>query len=204
MRSYLNAMYRHIDILQELEQLQQEELELRQAYAQKCELIAQKRQDLLSELTSCCSKATRCTTNGRARAVTQQSNVNEDNYAVVLNLKNHSLRYRKDPEINSPLIEGKLKGIGPHRMKIFAYMLEHPDVSFHGGNIANAYCSYTEKLSDNTFTKAIGVFRKVLGQHDTSGPYIVVNIDWEGITGKTRGHVYRVNSKWRYLVIRSL
>jgi len=204
-------MNREAEIFQELDTLRQEETELHRSYTETFELIAKRRQTLLSELASCLLKiqtplTSQClshTSSDRAHTVTQELSTNEDNYDVILNLRNSILRFRPNPVKRSRLVQSMMSKIGPHRIQLFAYMLEHPGDPFHVDNLFKAYGSQSEKRDKNTFTKAIGEFRKAVGQFDTSGPYIVKQPDYEGITGKKRGYVYRVNPEWSYLVIRS-
>jgi len=59
-----------------------------------------------------------------------------------------------------------------------------------------------ETQEPNTFTRSIREIRIALGQKDTSGPYIEKQPDNGGITGFKRGCIYKINPKWRYLIIR--
>jgi len=196
-------MYRNTEIIQNLDTLQQEELELRQTYTHKCELIARKRQDLLSELKSSSSDVSHHAASRNTRTTTLQRDVNEDDYDVILYVTKGIIRFRPNPSEHSPLVQSVTSKIGVHRMRLFAYMLEHPGDPFHVGNLFRAYGSKKYQPDDSTFTKAVGAFRRALGQPDTSGPYIIKQPDYEGITEKKRGYVYLVNPKWSYLVIRS-
>ena len=131
----------------------------------------------------------------------QLSNIEENNFDVILDLTTHTLKLRKNPVKHTKLEIGELKKIGPHYMRILAYMLEHPDQAFHSANIHKAYSSVREVKEPNTFTKTIGALRRALGQIDTTGPYIIKEFDWEGITSSKRGYVYKINPTWHYLVI---
>jgi len=199
--------------------LQHEERELWLSYAQKLEQIGAKRRALLSEQMSHYSQNTHSTSHaslvphseGQAQIATadgrklsheEQSGIKDDDYDVILNLRSRRLKYRKAPEEFSPLMESDSTLPGPHRMRILAYMLEHPGRPFHAGNIYAAYSLTPEVKDKSTFTKTIGVLRRALGQTDTAGPYIVIEPDSDGITGRKRGFIYRVNEDWRYLVIR--
>ncbi len=140
--------------------------------------------------------------NNRKLPETEPSYIIEDVYDIILDMPANSLRYRKDPASQSSLQDADLKGIGSHRIKILAYMLEHPGDPFHANNIYRAYTGPAERVAPNTFTKTIGTLRKSLGQNDTTGPYIVKQFDWDGITDRKQGYVYQMSSEWRYLVIR--
>ncbi len=127
---------------------------------------------------------------------------NEDEYHVILNLRDQSLRYRQDPHGHGPLVQADWGGIGSYRIQLLTYMLDHPGDPFYVGNLFKVYGPLAEVRSDSTFTKAMGQFRKALGQHDTSGPYLQKQHDYEDITGKKRGYIYRINPAWRYLIRR--
>jgi len=140
--------------------------------------------------------------NGHPVLAEEFGQIKEDDFDVILNIPANSLKYRKYPVEHTKLKESKFENIGVHRMQIFAYMLEHPCKPFYSENIYKAYTSIPEVKEPNTFTKTIGALRKALEQADTTGPYIIKQFDWNGITDRKRGYVYQINPDWRYLVIR--
>ena len=140
--------------------------------------------------------------NGRNLPIQQLSDINEEDFDVIMDTTTNSLRFRKDPIKRTKLRESELEKVGSHRMRILAYMLEHPDKPFHCNNIYKAYTSMPDINEPNTFTKTIGALRRAIGQTDTSGPYIVKHFDWDGISGLNRSCIYKINSEWRYLLVR--
>jgi len=130
-------------------------------------------------------------------------NLDDENFDLILNLRDQRLKFRVDPASHSELKSADFRGIGPHRMQILIYMLENPGISFHVGNISRAYSDLSEKPLVFTFTKTMSDFRKKLGQTSTKGPYIITTFDWDGITNRQKGAVYTMNPKWKYLVIRN-
>ena len=195
-------MVKETEIIQELDTLQQEELELRQAYTYEFELIARKRQDLLSELKSCCSKATPHTTNGRARAVTQQSDASEDDFAIILDLNAHTLKLRLRPEDNSALQLGSLSGLGSMRMKVMVWMLQNRGNSISYETAPRVYGHPTNICEPGTFAQTIKLLRNALGGRGRANPYILTVPNSE--PGKrTHGCSYVMNPAYRYLVTRN-
>jgi len=140
--------------------------------------------------------------NGRKFPMLKPSDINEEDFDVILDTTTNSLRFRKDPARHSKLQKSKLEKVGSFRMQILAYMLEHPDKPFHHKNIYKAYRLTEETQEPNTFTRSIREIRIALGQKDTLGPYIEKQPDNGGITGFKRGCIYKINPKWRYLIIR--
>lgn len=130
------------------------------------------------------------------------SNISEDDFDVILDMTANSLRFRKDPAKHTELKESKLNKIGAHRMQILAYMLEHPGDPFYSENIYKSYAYQNEARDQSTFTKTIEALRKAFEQNDTSGPYIIKQSDWNGITGRKRGYVYKIVQERKYMVIR--
>jgi DNA-binding winged helix-turn-helix (wHTH) protein len=131
-----------------------------------------------------------------------RKNINDGDFDVILDMTTNSLRFRKDPLKHTELKVSKRDKTGGHRMRFLAYMLEHPGQPFHCGNIYKVYGSSEEKKEPNTFTKTIAALRNAFEQKDTSGPYIIKQLDWDGITRSKRGYVYKINPTWRYMVIR--
>lgn len=140
--------------------------------------------------------------NGRKTSIQHISDINEEDFDVILDTTTNCLRYRKDPKKHTRLEESKREKVGSHRMKILAHMLKRPGTPFHAGNMGRDLVAGSDEVARNTFTKSVAVIRKALGQNDTSGPYIVGHFDCDGITGTRRGYFYDINPQWRYLLIR--
>lgn len=140
--------------------------------------------------------------NGRRLSEEERQNINEKDFDVIMDTTTHSLRFRKNPARRSALIKSKLERIGTHSMNILRYMLEHPGQPFHCGNIYKVSGPVEEIKETGTFTKTISLIKNAFEQKNTSGPYIVKQFDWDGITGLRRGYTYIVDAGWRYLIIR--
>ncbi|MFA6186349.1 MAG: hypothetical protein WC770_03935 [Phycisphaerae bacterium] len=141
--------------------------------------------------------------NGHRLSQEKLSNINEDDFFdVIFDATTNSLRFRKNPSKHTALQESKLEHIGGHRMRILAYMLEHPGVPFYYRNIYKDYSLSAEIKGPSTFSKTIAALRNAFEQKDTSGPYIIKQSDGEGVTRSKKGCIYMINSKLRYLIIR--
>lgn len=205
-------------LTKELLRLHQQEAELQLSYDQKMLQIDTRKETILSELLPgyCPNKPVLETlektpakdsqytfiANGRRLAVQQLSEINKNDFDVILDTTTNSLRFRKDPVRHSKLEQSGLKKVGSHRMQILAHMLEHPGKPFHAGNIGSDLVAGSGERARNTFTKSIAVIRKALDQGNMSEPYLVKRFDWDGITGLKQGCVYKINSERKYLVIR--
>jgi len=135
--------------------------------------------------------------NGRKLSEGELSNINEDDYDVILDMTTNSLRYRKDPVKHTNLKKSKLEGIGSRRIEILAYLLEHStrDISIES---ASMLPSQLDIIEPNTLSKTIGLLRKALGQKGPKGPYILTESVW----GQRYRYAYKLNSDWHYLVIK--
>ena len=77
----------------------------------------------------------KATVNGSRNTNGLHTHTTEDSYSVILDLTNSTLKYREDPENHSPLIKACSQGLGPHRIQLLAYMLEHPGDPHFADNI---------------------------------------------------------------------
>lgn len=134
--------------------------------------------------------------NGRKLFEEDLTDINEDEFDIVLDITTNSLRYRKHPEKHTKLKESKLEGIGPRRIEILSYLLEHPTRNISVENVS-VLPNQMDFVSPNTLSKTIGLLRKALEQKDPRGPYIIT----EPSLGSVQ-HIYKINSQWKYLVIR--
>jgi len=134
---------------------------------------------------------------GRKLSEGELSNINEDDYDVILDITTNSLRYRKDPVKHTNLKESKLEGIGPRRIEILLYLLEHSTRHISIEN-ASMLPSQLDIIEPNSLSKTIGILRKALGQKGPKGPYILTESVW----GQRYCYAYKLNSDWHYLVIK--
>jgi hypothetical protein len=135
---------------------------------------------------------------GRKLSEGELSNINEDDYDVIIDITTNSLRYRKDPVKHTNLKESKLEGIGPRRIEILLYLLEHSTRHISIEN-ASVLPGQLDIIEPNTLSKTIGLLRKALGQKGPKGPYILTESVW----GQRYCYAYKLNSDWHYLVIKN-
>lgn len=133
--------------------------------------------------------------NGSRLSQEKFASINENNFDIILDLTTNRLLYRKDPATRSPLKNANLKGIGPRRIEILMHLLEHPKqyISVENVSVLPRQCDVVEP---NTLSQTIGLIRKALEQKDSKGPYIIT----EPSLGSSH-HIYKINTKWNYLVI---
>ncbi len=124
------------------------------------------------------------------------SNINHDNYDIILDLTSNCLKYRKDPQGRSALKKADLKGVGPRRIEILKYLLEHPKRYISVDNISKL-SGQCEIVEPNTLAKSINLVRKALGQKGSKGPCIIT----ETSLGSAH-HCYKICPQRRYLVIK--
>ncbi len=136
--------------------------------------------------------------NGRKLSEEEPSNIHKDDFDVILDMTTNSLRYRKDPLKHTNLKESKLEGIGPRRIEILLYLLEHPTRHISIEN-ASVLPGQLDIIEPNTLSKTIGLLRKALGQKGPKGPYILTESVW----GQRYCYAYKLNSDWHYLVIKN-
>ena len=127
--------------------------------------------------------------------------LNDDDYDVILNMTNCSLRFRRDPTKRNKLEVSKLIGIGPHRIRILAILLEHPGRPISWENLPNWLGTDDQPNSPEAFVKSISELRKALGVLGRSNPYIIDEPAWT-LSSRKRARAYTANLKWKYLVIR--
>lgn len=135
--------------------------------------------------------------NGSTLPEKELSDIKEKNFDVILDITTNSLRYRKDPVKHTNLKESKLEGIGSRRIEILLYLLEHPTRHISIEN-ASVLPGQLDIIEPNTLSKTIGLLRKALGQKGPKGPYILTECLW----GQRYRYAYKLNSDWRYLVIK--
>jgi hypothetical protein len=137
--------------------------------------------------------------NGRRLTAAEFAKLDEEDYDVVLNLTNGTLRVRRKPGSPSKLKRSPLKKIGGHRIEVLEYMLTHPGRHFSADTV---YGRFGEKRLANTFTKTISTLRQALGTPGPQNPYILTAPAWEE-SAQARACIYVLNEKHNYLVIRS-
>jgi hypothetical protein len=139
--------------------------------------------------------------NGRRLTENEAQAAGEDTYDVVLDMTASTLRYRKDPVGHSPPKLANLQGIGPYRIRILAFMIEHPSTPLCADNVDQFLGDAMRSATPQAFTKNISILRQALGGGGSQNAYIQSIFAWES----SRSHnarAYRLNPQWKYLVIR--
>ena len=124
-----------------------------------------------------------------------------ENFDVVLKIPERELWARENPTDHTLLKKCSCEGLGPKRMKILQFMLEHPKRALGIGNIREIDADFQDMKHD-ALAHTIRVLRKELQQARTDGPYILTEENWDSSVSLT-GKAYRLNQKWKYLVIRT-
>ena len=132
---------------------------------------------------------------GRKLSKYEFQNINEDYFDIILDMSSNTLKYRKIPEEHTKLKEAKLEGIGPRRIEILKYLLEHPIRNISVENISTLP-NQLEIVESNTLSKTISLLRKTIEQKGIKAPYIIT----ERSLGSVH-HTYKINPQWHYLVI---
>lgn len=141
--------------------------------------------------------------NVREIFIDQLPDINEEDFDLVLNFTNNTLKFRKNPDRKTKLKKADLTGIGFHRLQILACMIRHPGRPFNGDLISSDYIGGSGIGARNTFIKAICDFRKAIEQQDSTGPYIIKQLGGDGVTRGKRTCVYMLNPNRRYLVVKN-
>jgi len=137
--------------------------------------------------------------NGHRLTAEQLTRFDEEDYDVVLNLTNGTLRVRRKPGTRSNLRNSPLEKVGGHRIEVLEYMLTHPGRHFSADTV---YGRLGDTRGANTFTKTIGVLRRALGTPGPRNPYLLTVPAWEE-SAQARACIYVLNGQHNYLVIRS-
>ncbi len=134
--------------------------------------------------------------NSRLLSPQEMQNINEDHYDVILNCVDRKLLARKDPDRHSKLEKCNCSNIGPHRLKLLRFMLEHPNHPICVETIEGVYGNIAS-MTSSALAKAILDIRRCLWD----GPYILTELTW-GESVSYTGSVYMLDHKYKYLVIR--
>lgn len=132
--------------------------------------------------------------NGKGLTQKAFSKIKENDFDVILNMRNNRLRFRQDPAQKSDLIDSKLENIGRRRIAFLAYMIKNPAVYISVDNVPQFYDPLAE-IEPNTVSKTIQKLRRALGSSKQT--YIVTEKPWENDYCS-----YKLNPKWRYLLIK--
>jgi len=136
--------------------------------------------------------------NGHRLGVADSTEIVRNNYDVILDLTQDVLRVRICPERHSKLLTYKfedLRNVGPYRIKLLAYLLEHPGWYVSMENAVICHGMSYEIRSFEALRTAIKFLRQALGTPGPNNPYIKTK-------RSTLPCSYALNTKWSYLLIK--
>lgn len=139
--------------------------------------------------------------NGRRLSGSEAQNFNEDGYDLVLDTTHSTLKYRRHPEQQSPLDPSDLSGIGPYRIRILAFMIEHFGVPVCTDSVDQFLGDMKKAAEPAAFTKTISMLRIALGGGGNRNPYIRSVPAWES-SRSNNARAYVLNPQLRHLLIR--
>ena len=198
------TLLKYNQIIIELQQLLAEEQHYHQASVKRISEINAKVGALTDHYNSCVQTSYQNMTskptvaNGHIICRNEFQNINDDDFDIILDITKNSLRYRKDPAKRSPLKNADLKGIGPRRIEILMYLIEHPTRYISIENVSQLP-QQTDIVEPNALSKTISLLRKALDQNGSKGPYIITEPSLGSIY-----HIYKIDPQWHYLVIKNI
>ena len=133
---------------------------------------------------------------GKLLSPKEMQNINKDRYDIILNCVDRELLARKDPDRQSKLEKCNCSNIGPHRLKLLRFMLEHPGYPICEETIEDVYGNVAS-MTSSALAKAVLDIRWCLWD----GPYILTERTW-GESVNYTGSGYIADPKYEYLVIR--
>jgi hypothetical protein len=136
--------------------------------------------------------------NGRRSGAEESAELMIDDYDVILDLTVDTLQVRIYPESHSDLLTFELEdltNVGPHRIKLLTYMLEHPGRYVSVENAAICHGDPDEKRVPATLRTTIKFLRQTLGTPGPNNPYIKTK-------RSTSPCAYALNHRWSYLLIK--
>ena len=127
------------------------------------------------------------------------SELDENNYHIILNPIIRTLKLKYHPVDTSELKQGYLDGIGTIKMKILVWMLRNPGIPISYETAPRIYGHPNDICEPGTFAQTIRLLRKTLGGRGRENPYILTTPNYE--PGKfTHGCTYVMNPNYRYFV----
>lgn len=140
--------------------------------------------------------------NGRRLPADKLSKLNKNEYDIILDLTAYTLQFRRNPESHSEHITttGRNLGVGSFRIRLLAYMLEHPGRYVSTENAAKCHgVDPDDIITPEALRKTISVLRRALGAFASHTPYIRTI---PGVSPRTGRCVYMLDQKWSYLLIK--
>jgi len=136
--------------------------------------------------------------NGHRLGAEESAELVIDNYDVILDLTVDTLQVRIYPERHSKRLPFELEylsDIGPYRIKLLIYMLEHPGRYISVDNAAICHGTPDATITSEALRKTISLLRQALGIPGQKNPYIKTK-------RSTSPCSYALNLKWNYLLIK--
>ena len=140
-------------------------------------------------------------TNGHRLTDDEAQTVDEDAYDVILDMTALTLRHREDPKGHSTLTLANLQGIGPYRIRILAFLMEHPGIPLCADNVDQLLGDTMRIATPQAVTKNISILRHALGGQGNRNLYICSVPAWES-SRRNNARAYRLSPKWKYLLIK--
>ena len=132
--------------------------------------------------------------NGTVLPPEKVKDLNEDDFDIVLDCIKQRLLSKSIPgKRGTPEVRSHA-GIGQHRMKLLGFMLEHSDRPICYDNLWRVYGD-NYVCTPSALAKTISYLRKCLGN-----PLYIENDNWA--PESRTGHAYKMNSNYKYLVMR--
>ena len=138
--------------------------------------------------------------NGRRLTENEAQAVDDNDYDVILDMTDATLRYRGSPEQHSKLRLANLQEAGPHRIRILAIMIERFGVPLWAEKADDLLGESPKVTQPEAFTKSISVLRRNLGGGGRGNPYIESVRAWQS-PRSGNACAYQLNPKWKYLLI---
>jgi len=143
---------------------------------------------------------TLATVNGRRFSDQEFHDFNEDDFDVILDLTDHSLRYRPNPSQHGSLSLSPLKDLGPERMRVLTFMVAHPTRRICSETMPALAGEPDYEMEPGALAQTIRLLRRALGTSGKQNPYILTEPAW-GESRRRGASVYLLNPEWQYLLI---
>jgi len=127
---------------------------------------------------------------------------NYQQYDIVWNQTEYTLRARQYPDNKSPLQECSLANIGPTRLKILEYLLAHPGFALGIENLINIDRAF-ELIEPNTLAQSIRLLRRMLQPEIKHNLYILKKRIYNLAVSRT-GWAYIANPNRTYLIVKMI
>jgi hypothetical protein len=136
--------------------------------------------------------------NGRRLSDNAFQNLTEDDFDLILDMTTHTVEYRKDPAKPTPLLSSPVKGIGYERLRVLAFMIEHPTRRLCSDTVPSLVAEPDYVMERGALAQTVRLLRRSLGAPGRQNPYILTEPAW-GESRRRGACVYVLNPRWRYI-----